>query len=122
MLPPLFEASYEGDLEAVWSLLRARADVNAREPQQQQTALIAAAYMGHTEVVQALVDAGARLEAKDVRDGTALNHACLCGHIGAARALLAAGADAHTRNKDLQTPPHECGWQRARGCGLYADP
>ena len=61
--PPLVTASWRGDLEAVRSLLRARADVNAREPQYQMTALLAAAREGHTEVVRALVDAGARLEA-----------------------------------------------------------
>jgi ankyrin repeat protein len=78
--------------------------VNAREPQYQQTALMASARKGHTEVVRALVDAGARLEAKDILDGTALNYACNDGHIGAARVLLAAGADVHTRNKTQQTP------------------
>ena len=33
--PPLFIASMDGDLEAVRSLLRARADVNALDPQSQ---------------------------------------------------------------------------------------
>ena len=102
--PPLVIASWLGDLEAVRSLLRARADVNAREPQSRATALIAAAYNDHTEVVRALVDAGARLEAKEVQDWTALLVACHNGHIGAARVLLAAGADVHTRDKDQQTP------------------
>ena len=104
LMEPLCTASWDGDLEAVRSLLRVRADVNAREPKRQATGLIRAAKAGHTEVVRELVKAGARLEAKDVDDMTALVVACQNGHIDVVRALLAARADVHTRDKWQQTP------------------
>ena len=55
------------------ALLEARAGLEATRSDG-STALITAAYMGHTEVVQALLSAGASLDPRDA-DGTALDNA-----------------------------------------------
>jgi len=57
----------------VQALLEARAGLEATRSDG-STALITAAYMGHTEVVQALLSAGASLDPRDA-DGTALDNA-----------------------------------------------
>jgi len=65
-MEPLIGASIKGDLVAVRSLLRAGADVHARGPTYQTTALYQAAIKGFIAVVHELVKAGARLEDKDI--------------------------------------------------------
>ena len=48
---------------------------------------------GHTEVVQALIAAGADVNARDYGGGTALMDAAGEGHVEIVRDLIAAGAD-----------------------------
>ena len=74
-MDPLLYASIVGDLVAVRSLLRAGADVHAREPTYQSTALFQAAAKGHTAVITELLRAGARTEDKDIHGATALRGA-----------------------------------------------
>ena len=100
----LIVARIKGDLAAVRSLLRAGADVHAREPSYQYTALSEAAYKGHTAVVRELLRAGARVEDKDINGCTALDQVFMEGYLDVVRVLLAAGASVHTRNKKQQTP------------------
>ena len=56
-------------------------------------ALILAARSGHTEIVQALLDKGADVNAKTKIGSTALIGASMNGHLEAAKALLAKSAD-----------------------------
>ncbi|XP_075992412.1 E3 ubiquitin-protein ligase mind bomb 1 isoform X2 [Anticarsia gemmatalis] len=70
------------------------------------TALQAAAQNGHVEVIRALVEAGADVDAED-RDGDrAAHHAAFGDEPAALRALAAAGADLSARNRRRQTPLH----------------
>ena len=67
------------------------------------TPLIASASEGHTEIVQALIAAGANVDAKD-KDGTnALMAASARGHVDAVKALLEAGAKVNEQNDDGHT-------------------
>ena len=81
------------------------------------TALIAAAHLGHAEVVQALIDAGAPLDHVNNLRWTALMEAVVLGdggarHAATARALVKAGADKSITDGFGRTPLENA---RARG-------
>jgi ankyrin repeat protein len=64
---PLMAAARAGSARAVNALVRARADVRARETIRDQTALMWAASQRHPEVVKALVAAGAAINDRSKR-------------------------------------------------------
>lgn len=73
------------------------------------TALIAAAELGHTEVVRRLIAAGAPLDHVNNLGWTALIEAVVLGdggaaHVGTVRALVEAGADASIGDRNGVTP------------------
>jgi ankyrin repeat protein len=111
---PLMAAAKSGSVPAVRLLLEGGASVNSADAYQQQTALMWAAAEGHTEVVQALLDAKAdpnkrayisgideRKHADHATGGfTALMFAVRNGHEAAATALMKGGADPKLTNGD----------------------
>jgi len=73
------------------------------------TALIAAAHLGHAEVVRILIEAGAPLDHVNNLGWTAVIESIVLGnggprHVETLRALVAAGADITIQNRDGQTP------------------
>jgi ankyrin repeat protein len=73
------------------------------------TALIAAAHLGHVDVVQTLIDAGAPLDHVNNLHWTALIEAVVLGdggprHVRIVRALVAAGAKANLADREGVTP------------------
>jgi ankyrin repeat protein len=81
------------------------------------TALIAAAHLGHAEVVQALIDGGAPLDHVNNLGWTALIEAVILGdggarHVATVAELVAAGADRRIADRDGVTP---LGHARQRG-------
>jgi ankyrin repeat protein len=89
----LLEAARAGDATAVRTLLRSGADPNAARGDG-LTALHLAAESGHLEVVRALVDAKANVEAKSRIGGyTPLHLAATGAYAEVVRALLDAGAN-----------------------------
>lgn len=73
------------------------------------TALIAAAHLGHADIVQRLIDAGAPLDHVNNLGWTALIESVVLGdggpaHQATARALLEAGADANILDRNGLTP------------------
>ena len=104
---PVADAAMNGDIEAVRSLLRSGADVNAAQGDG-MTALHWAAQAGDRQLAEILVYAGARLDA-GTRIGryTALHIAAREGRHEVARVLVEAGADpkATTSNSGV-TPLH----------------
>ncbi len=73
------------------------------------TALIAAAHLGHVEVVETLIRAGAPLDHVNNLNWTALIEAIVLGdggprHVATLRALVAAGADVNLPDRSGNTP------------------
>ena len=74
-------------------LIKAGANVNARETFHNQTALMWAAAERHPDVVQALIQAHADLKANTKQGLTAIHFAARVGDLESVKALLAAGVD-----------------------------
>ena len=96
--------------DVVHALVRAGANVNAREKLKRCTALHMAARRGNVPVAQALLDCGADREARDKLGDTPLHRAVKCGKTEIVAFLLSRGADVHAKGKRELTP-----WQVARG-------
>jgi ankyrin repeat protein len=86
-------------LEVLNVLLEAGANVNGVDSSLGNTPLHVAARACQAEVVKALVDAGAAVEAKDSADHTPLFNAVLAGRAGAVEVLVDAGAKADRQTK-----------------------
>ena len=90
--PEFMQCARAGNLEAVKSLLTRGANVNARESRGGQTALMWAVTSKHPEVVQALIERGADVNASSKGGFTPLMFSAQQGDLETARTLLAAGA------------------------------
>lgn len=96
----LMIAARKGHVAIVEALLRAKADVNARN-KEGETALHVAAFEGRTDAVKALLAKGADANAKDNNGVAPLMAAAYKGHKDTAEAFLAKGADVNAKdNKD----------------------
>ena len=89
-----------GIVEAVTPLLAAGVDVNAGEATNGQTALMWAAWEGHTDVVRTLLDHAAEVDARTTTGYTALVLAAREGYRETTEALLEAGADVNAAAVD----------------------
>ncbi len=89
---------------AVELLIRHGADVNQVTGIGGMTPLHMAARRGSTEVAEALLDAGADIEARDKGGETPLRRAVNCGKEGMVRLLLSRGANALSTDKNGRTP------------------
>src|SRR5579871_1914211 len=90
---PLMTCSRSGAADAVRLLVEYGAAVNAKEPRQNQTALMWAAAERHPDVVRALIDSHAELTASTKQGFTALHFAARVGDFEGVKVLLAAGMD-----------------------------
>jgi ankyrin len=90
---PLMTCSKTGSVDAVRMLVEYGAAINAKEPTQNQTALMWAAAERHPDVVQALIQAHADLKANTKQGFTAIHFAARVGDLESVKALLAAGVD-----------------------------
>jgi ankyrin repeat protein len=90
--PPLVAAVRSGDARAVAALLKARADVNARQGDG-ATALHWAAHLDDVKIAEVLIRAGARPGAADDTGATPLYLACTNRSAAMVGALVTAGAD-----------------------------
>jgi uncharacterized protein len=98
-VPPIMTCARSGSVDAVKRLIAGDADVNAKEPIQNQTALMWAASQRHPDVVRTLIEAKARLQARTKSGFTALHFAAREGDVESARLLLAAGLDINIRSQ-----------------------
>lgn len=89
------EYALEGKLESVQKAIEAGVDVNSAD-EEQRTALLFAAFNGHTPVVKLLLDSGARLEQRDSMGRTALMFASTGDNAATVNLLLESGADVNT--------------------------
>ena len=88
----------KADLQAVKADLEAHPDwVHARDSRG-STPLIMASYYDHRELVQWLLEKGARIDEKDGAGNTALMGVCFKGYEAMASILIDAGANVNARN------------------------
>ncbi len=90
---PLMTCAKTGAVDAVRMLIEYGAAVNAKEPVENQTALMWAAAEHHPDVVKALIDAHADLKANTKQGFTAIHFAAREGDVESVKVLLAAGVD-----------------------------
>jgi len=98
-----WEAAATGNVEVLRAHAAAGTDLDAKEPAGGGTPLHIAAMAGQPASVDALVAAGADLEARNNQNGTPLHVAAFFAHADAARALLDAGAKLDAQNQDDAT-------------------
>ena len=97
-------AARDNDVKRMEELLAAGADLESKTSQNDnRTALHEAASRGHTDVVQFLLSAGAKKDAKTKSKSTPLHEAALEGSTEVARLLIRAGAQKEARNLDDST-------------------
>jgi ankyrin repeat protein len=96
---PLMTCASSSSADAVRMLVARGADVNAKQPSQNQTALMWAAAGHHPHVVGLLIELGADLQAHTRRGFTALHFAARVGDLESTRVLLAAGASVDIRSQ-----------------------
>jgi hypothetical protein len=88
-----------GNFDAVNRWLADGGDVNARDKETGKTFLMVAPTYGMRKQVQALLDAGADVNARDAEGNTALHYSAEFAYRKVAALLLAGGADPTLRNK-----------------------
>ncbi len=133
---PLFLAAGKGHTGIVKILLKAGANVNAKDKYNLtplplaaldhvrtgswlgwpggETPLHQAADRGHTEVVKILLKAGAKVNAKENRGNTPLHSAVSGGHAETVKILLVSGANVNAKTEYGRTPLHAAALQGAR--------
>ena len=90
---PLMSCARTGNVSAVGLLLDHAADVNLRETERGQTALMWAAAERHSEVVRALIERGADVNARTQSGFTPLMFAAQNNDLESARLLVESGAE-----------------------------
>ena len=97
-------AARDNDVKRMEELLAAGANLESKTSQNDnRTALHEAASLGHTDVAQFLLSAGAKKDAKTKSKSTPLHEAALEGSTDVARLLIRAGAQKEARNLDDST-------------------
>src|SRR3989454_11317118 len=98
----LLEAVKRRDDKAFTALLRARADVNAAQPDG-ATALAWAVHLGERRMAEALLDAGANANTADEYGETPVTLAAANGDTGLVQRLVAAGGNARAARWNGET-------------------
>lgn len=99
---PLYSACENGNVELVQELLKRGADPNTSLKGEE--VLLTASRTGSAEIVKALLDAGARINAHDQREQSALMWAAAEGNLEVVKLLIEAGADIRQQLESGFTP------------------
>lgn len=101
----LIVSSANGNAAMVKLLIDAGADINAVDSSMKATALHAAAYLRHPEVMQVLVDHGIDINAQGPYNGyTALHDAVWQNNIEGVKILVKSGANLNIKGNNGATP------------------
>ena len=100
----LWRAASTGDLQAIKRYIKEGGDINALDKVFQLSAMSWSALHGQTEVVQLLIEKGAKVNIKSGDGATPLHSAAFLGRVDVAKLLLENGADIKARNNDGATP------------------
>ncbi|XP_062507115.1 ankyrin repeat domain-containing protein 17-like isoform X2 [Corticium candelabrum] len=95
-------------IEMVDLLLQHQANINYHEKREGCTALHYACWNGHLSVVEKLLSAGCKKEARNNGGWTALHFACGCGSLSIVEKLLSAGCQKDVKDNDGSTLLHLC--------------
>lgn len=111
-MTPLMKAVESNNLAGVKQLIGQGVDVNALEANG-DAPLVMAAYLGHAEIVRALLEAGADVTAVDPEmKATALHAAAYAGRTEAARLLIQYKVDINKQGpRNGYTALHDAIWQ-----------
>ncbi|KAJ3209717.1 hypothetical protein HDU67_005975 [Dinochytrium kinnereticum] len=101
---PLHLASSRGHIEVVVILVDRAGAVVDMPDTQNETALLKAAYNGHSDILSFLLDRNADPNHKDKDGWTALHNCSSRGHYAAAAVLIEGGADVNAQSKTGFTP------------------
>ncbi|UZD23285.1 ankyrin repeat domain-containing protein [Algoriphagus halophytocola] len=93
-----------GNLEVVQQHIKAGTDINSKEPFNGSTPLVSAATFGKTEIVKALLAAGADISIGNNDGSTPLHSAAFFGRVEIVQLLLDAEADKTVKNNYGATP------------------
>lgn len=100
----LLAAAERGDTNGVNVFIAKHADLDQRMPESGDSALMLAARNGYLPVVQALIGAGAKVNAQNANEYTALIFAAQNGRRPVVQTLLSAGADVNAHSKNGASP------------------
>ncbi|MBN2329925.1 MAG: acyltransferase family protein [Candidatus Omnitrophica bacterium] len=100
----IWTAVSDGNVDALNWYIANGADLNMREPANESTLLIAAAFFGRAEMLELLIQHGANINGLNRDGSTALHTAAFMGHTECAERLIQNGANIHIRNVYGQTP------------------
>lgn len=108
----VMKAVQKDDVAGLKALIARSANVNELDPNG-DAPLVMAAYLGHTEIVRLLLEAGADVTAVDPgMKATALHAAAYAGRTDAARLLIAHGIDIDKQGpKNGYTALHDAIWE-----------
>ena len=100
----LRNAARRGTLGDVQAAVQAGADVNLAGGPERYTPLMLSAVNGKVDIAEFLLSRGAKVDAVDSGNETALHYAAFRGPEDIVTLLLAKGADPNARSKSLWTP------------------
>lgn len=111
----IFDAIENKDLQMVNLLIRNKADVNITGEYDDRTPLHSAAEVGNVQIAQALIKAGAKIDARNKEEQTPLHLAVLNDeNIEVVRLLLQNHADINARADSDCTPLHYAAWKNSK--------
>ena len=99
----LFEAAMKGDIDSVTTMIYWEETPINEQDDKGRTALLGAAFGGHLDIVEFLLDYEVYVNIQDDEGRTALHPAAMRGHIEIVEALLYNGIDPRTRDDDGKT-------------------
>jgi hypothetical protein len=103
--PAVWEAIVAGNTDRVRTAIESsEIEVDVASPDSGASMLTVAVFLGHTDMVEMLLNAGADVNQRNRDQGTALHSAAFVGRAKEAGILLHAGADADALDANGQTP------------------